>query len=317
MREVVRWPLLLACCCLAVAVRAEDADSSAWDLLMRLSQSHRTLNYEGILSFQRGDELLSLHLTHAVINDEEFERLEYLDGKQRKLIRRGHSIYCVHPGHQLRSLYGAQSISQQPLEAEKLKQYYSAKVVGSERIGNRETIKLNLVPLDTHRLAQHLAVDRETGLLVRSETVGEEKEVLERFQFVELSVGDKYSPDLFKLSGEDVELGHSVVPESAAEFSWRVDWLPGGFALAARDSKGDQGNREVVTYTDGLAAVSVFVEPLAAEDDGKGTAHRGATSAYSRAVAVDDTLYQVTVVGEIPMATAERMADSVSFSQPN
>ena len=64
-----------------------------------------------------------------------------------------------------------------------------------------------------------------------------------------------------------------------------------------------------ILYSDGLANVSVFVEPA----KGKKFARRssvGASNSYS----VENGGYQVTAVGEVPAATVENIATSM---QPN
>jgi sigma-E factor negative regulatory protein RseB len=64
-------------------------------------------------------------------------------------------------------------------------------------------------------------------------------------------------------------------------------------------------------YDDGLARFSVFLEPV--NDDG-GTDMRtqlGPTSAVSRRLNTPKGKVMVTVVGEIPLGTAERVALSM------
>jgi len=67
-------------------------------------------------------------------------------------------------------------------------------------------------------------------------------------------------------------------------------------------------------YSDGLAAVSVFIEPLAgrAETARLGLASMGALNVYTREVA--DHL--VTVVGEAPAVSVQRIADAVEYRRP-
>jgi sigma-E factor negative regulatory protein RseB len=69
-----------------------------------------------------------------------------------------------------------------------------------------------------------------------------------------------------------------------------------------------------MVYSDGLAAVSVFIEPLAARHDPvrTGLASMGAINIYTREVAN----HMVTVVGEAPALSVQRIADSVEFRQP-
>ena len=63
-----------------------------------------------------------------------------------------------------------------------------------------------------------------------------------------------------------------------------------------------------LVYSDGLVAVSVFVEPLAAAPPPPGSLQQGSLNVYS--VKLDD--YFVTVLGEVPGATVRQIATSVA-----
>ena len=67
-------------------------------------------------------------------------------------------------------------------------------------------------------------------------------------------------------------------------------------------------------YSDGLAAVSVFIEPLEGRRDPvrTGLANAGAINIYTREVAN----HMVTVVGEAPAVSVQRIADAVEYRRP-
>jgi sigma-E factor negative regulatory protein RseB len=68
-----------------------------------------------------------------------------------------------------------------------------------------------------------------------------------------------------------------------------------------------------VVYSDGLAAVSVFIEPLEGRSAVRtGLASMGAIHIYTRQVAD----HMVTVVGEAPALSVQRIADSVEYHRP-
>jgi sigma-E factor negative regulatory protein RseB len=86
--------------------------------------------------------------------------------------------------------------------------------------------------------------------------------------------------------------------------------VPPGFARIAEGFRPLHGKREPVAhivYSDGLVAISVFVEPLNAPPRNSGAVQQGAINAYSRQV--DD--YLVTVLGEAPSTTLKDVAFSV------
>jgi sigma-E factor negative regulatory protein RseB len=64
-------------------------------------------------------------------------------------------------------------------------------------------------------------------------------------------------------------------------------------------------------YDDGLARFSVFMEPLHGASVEDARSQLGPTVAVSRRLSTGDGDVMVTVVGEIPLGTAERVALSM------
>lgn len=84
--------------------------------------------------------------------------------------------------------------------------------------------------------------------------------------------------------------------------------MPPGFAFAGE--RRVQQKIDMLMYTDGLASFSVFIEPT----DGaipEGVAQRGATLAVMNALNYQGKSYRITVVGEIPVATAQKIAQNL------
>ncbi|MEH6556455.1 MAG: MucB/RseB C-terminal domain-containing protein [Oceanicoccus sp.] len=294
------------------------ADDSPQALLDRMSHSFRELDYHGTFSFQQGNSTESFRMAHAVIDGEEFERLEYLDGEKREIVRRGHNLNCVHPGHKLLRLY------QQQLQLDSaadggVGDFYQFSVTGSGRVAGREVVNLEISPKDTHRFGYHLSLDKETGLLLRTELVGPGKTILERFQFVEITIGEPIAPEQFVDAGGSHQAKHveplaaDTVAKSVMGQGWTVKWLPAGFTSAVANLKFVSG--DMATFTDGLTVFSVFLERDVDSDvmqrGLEGNAQKGATTAYSRLLVLADHPYRITVVGEIPAQTAQQIAQSV------
>ena len=88
--------------------------------------------------------------------------------------------------------------------------------------------------------------------------------------------------------------------------------LPPGFRMATRSAQALPGSSEPVAhlvFTDGIASVSVFVEPRKARHQAgaEGPARVGSSSAFS--TVVDG--HQVTAVGEVPPNTVKFIATQV------
>jgi sigma-E factor negative regulatory protein RseB len=305
--------LLLAAAALAPAARAADcpdADPEALRWLDRMSRSSHYSVYHGVVTLQRGDDMQVMQISHSIDGTASTEQLTKLTGQGARVVREGHPLACVHPGHRLLQLGADLDAGDCGVAV-----YYRFKVLPGERIAGRSAVRLRLEPRDMYRYGYLLELDRETGLLLRSSTLGRGDQILERFQFANLSYGEPIPS-----SGDDIELVHEAVhpaepsPVLTADIDtdWIVDWLPKGFAPTEdRISRDDRR-----TFTDGLAAFSVFLEPLSREiRPGEGVVREGSTTSYTRGLELSGRPVLVTVIGEIPVNTARMVADSVRWGQ--
>jgi sigma-E factor negative regulatory protein RseB len=104
------------------------------------------------------------------------------------------------------------------------------------------------------------------------------------------------------------------VASTAAPALWEAMRLPPGFRMSTRSAQAMPGSSEPVAhlvFTDGVASVSVFVEPRKAGAPAEGPARVGTSSAFS--TVVDG--HQVTAVGEVPPTTTEFIAKQVKASK--
>ena len=102
------------------------------------------------------------------------------------------------------------------------------------------------------------------------------------------------------------------------DVDWAVAWLPAGFTLVKSQYRQspDSGNFVLSRmYSDGLASFSVFFESIDNLDIDGSRRQLGPTAVVSRKVEQGAEVLMVTVVGEIPIATAERIALSAEVEQ--
>lgn len=86
--------------------------------------------------------------------------------------------------------------------------------------------------------------------------------------------------------------------------AWRAEWMPDGFQRVRHDV---MSHAEVMVYSDGRHSVSVSVEPLNERRIPAGVIQTGDIVAVGKAK--ESTF--VTVVGDVPLMIADRIADSV------
>ncbi len=297
------------------AAAQHERSAAAW--LEIMSHSLRELSYRGVFSYQQGKKMESFRIAHAVYEGEEFERLESLSGEPREIVRRGHRVTCMHPGNQLVRLYQQQGLKGEPgSEHTLIGHYYQFLVLGDGRIAGRDVVEIAVTPTDDQRLGYTMSLDRETGLLLQSTLLDPQGNIVERFQFVEIEIGMVVPRAYFNQGAQSYLAVH---PESlpaagdAEQLNWLVNWLPAGFTVTSPGKHFD--GTDVLTYSDGLAVFSVFLERVEDVNSGvEGRAQKGATTAYSKAVLINNRPYRVTVVGEIPLNTAKKVAKSVTLA---
>ncbi|MDZ7826787.1 MAG: MucB/RseB C-terminal domain-containing protein [Gammaproteobacteria bacterium] len=201
---------------------------------------------------------------------------------------------------------------------------YAVELAGRGRIAGRPAHRVDLIPDDDTRYGYRLWLDDATGMLLRSELRDPSGDRLEIFQFVRIEM-DVPVPEADltpELGGSRVrhrltyaEPGAEEEDSAAPGPRWKAGWLPSGFTMTVTDIRRVPAHdRPVHTlrYSDGLAAFSVFVERSRGQPGWQHSRRRGATSAVMRELEVDDQgRFLVTVVGEIPMRTAERVAGSI------
>lgn len=285
------------------------ADADAW--MQRLAAAEKKQSYQGTFVYERNGSFSS-HAVWQLSQDQELrERLLQLDGPPAEVSLVNGEVQCA--SEELASqVRDAKPWRQQQLEPEALSKWYDFRVIGESRVAGRPTVALAIRPQDQHRYGFELHLDRETALPLKSLLLDENGQLLERFQFTHFSPGS--------IRPADVEAGPACAPVSlaaeqkSASPEWRSDWLPDGFQLLDSNVRSSPASDESVTwlsYGDGLARFSVFLEPLhgAVVEDAR--SQMGPTVAVSKRISTADGDVMVTVVGEIPLGTAERVALSM------
>ena len=284
-----------------------DKEALAW--LDRMSRSLRETSYSGVFTYQHGGSIQAMRITHSVRGNVETEQVTRLSGAPSQVVRTEHPLDCIHPGNRLVRLGEAY---QGGINDCGLSAHYRLKVGSVKRIAGRRAVMISVLPRDMYRYGYQMALDSETGLLLKSQTMALDGRVLERFQFAEVKIGD-VAPDGTQVDViHEAEHSHVTTPaESTSSIAWGVGWLPEGFMLTA----GSVNSPHDKTFTDGLAVFTVYLEsmPRLAEP-GEGHAREGGTTAYTRGLRITGEPTLVTVLGEVPINTARRVADSIAWA---
>jgi sigma-E factor negative regulatory protein RseB len=301
--------LLLFVAAGAAAAACPEADTAALEWLDKMSRSMRQVSYQGVVTLQRGDEMQVMQVSHSVDHGSSSERLTELTGQGAQVERGPHPLNCIHPGDKLLRLDTLPQGDHCGIAAQ-----YRISVADGERVAGRNAVRINIEPRDMYRFGYVMALDRETGLLLKTQTISNGHKALETIQFANIT----YTADVPAVS--DVNVLHEAqhphpqdpAVSTAVSRAWSLGWIPRGFA-ATDSSLGMLGRR---TYTDGLAVFSVFLENLDRPiRPGEGLVRQGGTTIYTRGMLVAGQPVLVTVIGEVPDNTARMVADSVNWVQ--
>ena len=103
-----------------------------------------------------------------------------------------------------------------------------------------------------------------------------------------------------------------MTPAKPADTGWIVtNPLPGFKKLmeAKRWLVGRSGSVSQIVLSDGLAAISIFIEPMPSAQPPESVSHQGAVNIYKR----PHGNHVVTVLGEAPQNTIRQIANSLEL----
>jgi sigma-E factor negative regulatory protein RseB len=296
---------------------ASDPTDAAGHWITKMIEATRSLDFEGSFVYFNGSGISSARLVHEISESgEEVQRLYALNGAHREVIRKGRETTLVLADGK-RQRYADQFHSSLfPLaptrDLEKLALSYTFELGTEDRVADRSCQGISILPRDEFRYGYQLWMDKETAVLMRADLVDGEGKRLEQLMFTEINIVEDANDDvaltapIVSLTQEsaDEELPSSEIP---GEASWYVDGGPPGFdeVMRRRKVEADDEFTDHLVLSDGLATVSVHIQPLATADEAvRGGSHMGAMSAY--ASVIDG--FQVYVVGEVPQATVKAVA---------
>lgn len=312
-----RLTTLTAAATMAACIPAAVAQSGPDELLDRMNYVVNVVDYEGTVFRWENGESETLRIVRKIIDGVINEKLVSQEGNGLEIIRIGNEVHCILPDKQtvLIEEWADQSTLFSALPSSDLRYgaEYDVSVVREERVAGRRAIMMAVRPHDGFRYGHRIWLDVESSFPLKTETVSVEGDLVEQIKFAEIMIGDGVSKESLAPSMSLKNFSWFTEPKRyeavATETSWRSNDLPPGFRAMSTTTKKLPGADNPVThivYGDGMAMVSVFiaeatVTPIAQKSS------VGASNSYS----VRQGDYLITVVGEVPAATVERIANSM------
>ena len=301
----------------STVAQAQSPETLTW--LRKIHEATQRLSYTGTFVYQNGGRSETSRITRFVDPSGDIEKLEVMDGVPREIVRTKDTVRCYLPDSRVVKVDRRTERSFPALVPERitaLARHYDISLGETHRIAGFECQAVVLTPKDSLRYGYKLYADVNSGMLLRAATVDSAGNNVEQFTFTQLSLGH--------VTRDMVKPRHAVrqwrVEDAEAAPTRLSGWgltseLP-GFRKVTELKRRLGESRPVgqMVYSDGLAAVSVFIEPLEARRDPvrTGLASMGAIHIYTR----EGANHMVTVVGEAPAVSVQRIADAVEFRRP-
>jgi len=307
----------ITCLILSVSAFANDP----WQMLEKTAYAARELNYEGQFIYQNGNQVRTVQITHMNNGGREFTRNMVLDDKPREVYSQGSDIVIFQPRNQKvmiekrrgQNLFPAML----PTDLQLIKSSYTARLSTTDIVAGRPAQIIDLVPKDAFRYSYKIWTDSEFGLLVKMTLLNNHNETLEQIYFNQLSMLNSQDLNWFQ---PKIDVSKNYVIEDAAAVTrvtddWIVAQLPPGYRKVdhiQRSIPGKSGLMNQVIFSDGIASVSLFIEPITKGKRPK-MGHMLIGSTNICANVIDG--HQIIVVGEVPAETVRQISKAVTFKK--
>lgn len=327
LRVAVSFAVLIAFHVQADAQVSSAKEALSW--LQKIQASAQRLNYSGTFVYQQGNQVRTSRITHVMRSGNEFEKLEILDGVPREYIRNNEEIISYLP--ESRRVLIEKRVNQDVFPAlvaaspSYLARYYHITQREVGRVAGYPSQAIELRPKDNLRYGYKLWAEKESGLLLRAQTINERNEVVEQITFTQITIGG-IDVGRAKTSYPDIRGWHveRAVMQPVALADWSIAGLPVGFQkirelkrVLTEDPKPGEVRKAValqtrdiiqIVFSDGLAAVSVFIEP-GAQSRTEGSLQQGAMHVVGKRHGD----FWLTIVGEVPASAIRQIANSIEF----
>ena len=308
----------------AASHAAEHNDSHeglTW--LKKMASASRQLNYTGTFNYRYGNSQVETSRIAHFVNSAggEFEKLETLDGAPREVIRTNDQVTCYLPNTKTVIIEKRSAQRFPAMLPEKLgviTDNYTVRKAGMDRVAGYDCQVVVLEPKDKLRYGHQFCAETGSGLPLRARTLGDKNDPLESFAFTQLRIGGSFNRDQVKsryaAKSKDWKVDRSalVIAEVQSDTGWVLTQQPSGFRKLTELKRSIAGRSATVShivFSDGLAAVSVFIEPMPKNRPQLNLSHQGAVNIYTRLIAD----HMVTALGEAPAATVMQIANSLEF----
>ncbi|UTV28179.1 sigma-E factor regulatory protein RseB [Photobacterium atrarenae] len=320
MRKILVGALTLVSLLMPWQASAEETASSAEALLHQMDEASRELSYELSYILIKKNSIEPLRYRHSLENGETFAHLVYLSGPPREVIQRGSEVSYFEPGLDPFTIHSNKMVAPLPpimrSDITALAKYYDFISMGRAREAGVGCDVVRVAPKDGARYSYLLWVDTRSKLVMRADLLDRDGEPLEQYRAVSYVVNPKVGEVLQSLKNIELPAVVQLPPQPQVELGWQVKWLPQGFETVSHNRHRLMMTERPVEskmFSDGLFSFSIYVAAADQYTVREQLVRQGRRTLHSYLAKGKE----VTVVGDIPPATARRVAESVAFTAAN
>lgn len=290
---------------------------SAKALLRQMNEASQHLNYELSYILIKKNSIEPLLYRHAQEKHQQLAHLVYLSGPLREVIRRGEEVSYIEPGIEPFTIESGRMVAPIiPLlnsNIEELSQSYDFVKIGRAREASAACQVLRIVPKDGLRYSYVLWVDEKSKLPLRADLIDRDGEILEQYRTISYQVNDQINQLLSGLNKAKLPQVITLPKGTVRQTDWKVGWVPKGFQAQDLNRYRMAVTERMVEsqmYSDGLFNFSIYVSDKDNHSLHSQLVRQGRRTLHS----VVEGNSEISVIGDIPPATAQRIAQSVFFN---
>lgn len=286
----------------------------AW--MRRLSNTVNQMSFE--ISFvvsSPGRETLPYLWRHALLdNGDKAEQLSLLNGPGFEQIRINNKVSIFEPGFAPLSIRA--NVIDGPIPGafihhpEILNDSYDVLLMGRNRVLGRMAQQVRIISKDKTRYQYHVWLDEQTGLLLKQNMYDDKGGLLEQIQVTHLAINADVAEYFVNITPSQLPPVAATQVQRDQNLPWVLSFMPVGMQKVSENLRRISLTGQPAEYmmvSDGLVDVSIYVMKAteATQED------LAITTDSTSIVSMSDGRIQVTVVGEIPLETATKMANSI------
>ncbi|MEY0597082.1 sigma-E factor regulatory protein RseB [Providencia alcalifaciens] len=303
---------------LIVSNQASASEQDADVLFKEMGNAAQALSYEMSFVTFNPQSITPVRYRHTIIDGKPVSQMIQMDSSRREIVQKGDSISYFEPGFDAFSLNGKNIVDNLPsvifANYQQIKPYYNFIDAGRTHIGDRPALVIRIISKDNSRFNYVVLIDEETKLPLRIDLLDNNSQTLEQFRVISTVLDSKTVKDsLLTLSKVNMPPLLISPKNGNPSFKWQIGMLPPGFEEISRSSRklAEDDIVETAMFSDGLFTFSVNVTKSVKGPLLDQPLQNGRRTIYTMA----QKQHVVTIIGELPLATAQVVAGSIQFRE--